>query len=305
MILRLKSIVFIISTLLFFVSCELKSEQYENKKLVVCTTSIIGDVVKELVKDHLEVKVLMGDGVDPHLYEAKPSDVRAMSEANVIIYNGLHLEGKLARLFERMNGQKKLIRFSDGMPKSSLIKLNEHAYDPHVWFDVQLWLKGIQGCVNQLVKIYPSEAEFILSNFERYKLDLIAVEKDLILKMQDIPSKQRVLITSHDAFHYFGKAYDVEVKAIQGVSTIMEPGLKEVSNLVNDIVKRNIKSIFVESSVSSKSIRAVIEGCKSKGHIVKIGGTLFSDALGGKGSDADTYLKMIYKNAFVIHSALK
>lgn len=305
MILRLKSIVFIISTLLFFVSCELKSEQYENKKLVVCTTSIIGDVVKELVKDHLEVKVLMGSGVDPHLYEAKPSDVRAMSEANVIIYNGLHLEGKLARLFERMNGQKKMIRFSDGMPKSNLIQLNEHAYDPHVWFDVQLWLKGIQSCVNQLVKIYPSEAEFILSNFEHYKLDLITVEKELILKMKDIPSKQRVLITSHDAFHYFGKAYDVEVKAIQGVSTIMEPGLKEVSNLVNDIVKRNIKSIFVESSVSSKSIRAVIEGCKSKGHDVKIGGTLFSDALGGKGSDADTYIKMISKNAFVIHSALK
>jgi manganese/zinc/iron transport system substrate-binding protein len=305
MILRLKSIVFVISILLFFVSCELKSEQYENKKLVVCTTSIIGDVVKELVKDHLEVKVLMGGGVDPHLYEAKPSDVRAMSEANVIIYNGLHLEGKLARLFERMNGQKKMIRFSDGMPKSNLIQLNEHAYDPHVWFDVQLWLKGIQGCVNQLVKIYPSEAEFILSNFEHYKLDLITVEKELILKMKDIPSNQRVLITSHDAFHYFGKAYDVEVKAIQGVSTIMEPGLKEVSNLVNDIVKRNIKSIFVESSVSSKSIRAVIEGCKSKGHDVKIGGTLFSDALGGKGSDADTYIKMISKNAFVIHSALK
>ena len=290
---------------LFLNSCKFNPHEFEQSRLIVCTTSIIGDVVKELVQDHLEVKVLMGEGVDPHLYEAKPSDVRAMADAKVIVFNGLHLEGKLARLFERMESQKNLIRFSDGMDKNKLIPLNEHSYDPHVWFDLRLWLSGIEEFVNEIVKIYPQEKEFLQSNLEEYKRRLLNMEEDLKLKLVKIPESQRVLITSHDAFHYFGKAYGIEVKAIQGVSTIMEPGLKEVSNLVDEIVRRKIKSIFVESSVSSKSIRAVIEGCKAKGFEVKIGGTLYSDALGGKGSNADTYLSMVATNAEIISSALK
>ena len=286
-------------------ACEFNPHQLEEPKLIVCTTSIIGDVVKELVKDHLEVKVLMGDGVDPHLYEAKPSDVRAMADAKVIVFNGLHLEGKLARLFERMESQKNLIRFSDGMDKKNLIPLNEHSFDPHVWFDISLWLGGIEEFVSQIVEIYPDESVFIENNFQNYKNKLVELEKDVARKINNIPIGQRVLITSHDAFHYYGKAYGIEVKAIQGVSTIMEPGLKEVSKLVNEIVERKIKSIFVESSVSSKSIRAVIEGCKAKGFEVEIGGTLYSDALGGKGSGADTYLTMVSKNTSIINAALK
>jgi len=286
-------------------ACEFNPHQLEEPKLIVCTTSIIGDVVKELVKDHLEVKVLMGDGVDPHLYEAKPSDVRAMADAKVIVFNGLHLEGKLARLFERMESQKNLIRFSDGMNKKNLIPLNEHSYDPHVWFDISLWMDGIEGFVERIVKIYPNESVFIQTNFEAYKNKMLELEKEVERKITGIPIEQRVLITSHDAFHYYGKAYGVEVKAIQGVSTIMEPGLKEVSKLVNEIVDRKIKSIFVESSVSSKSIKAVIEGCKAKGFKVEIGGLLYSDALGGKDSGADTYLSMISKNTSTINAALK
>ena len=286
-------------------ACEFNPHEFEKPKLIVCTTSIIGDVVKELVKDHLEVKVLMGDGVDPHLYEAKPSDVRAMADAKVIVFNGLHLEGKLARLFERMESQKNLIRFSDGMDKKDLIPLNEHSFDPHVWFDISLWLGGIEEFVSQIVEIYPDESVFIENNFQNYKNKLVELEKDVARKINNIPIGQRVLITSHDAFHYYGKAYGIEVKAIQGVSTIMEPGLKEVSKLVNEIVERKIKSIFVESSVSSKSIRAVIEGCKAKGFEVEIGGTLYSDALGGKGSGADTYLTMVSKNTSIINAALK
>jgi manganese/zinc/iron transport system substrate-binding protein len=286
-------------------ACEFNPHQLEEPKLIVCTTSIIGDVVKELVKDHLEVKVLMGDGVDPHLYEAKPSDVRAMADAKVIVFNGLHLEGKLARLFERMESQKNLIRFSDGMNKKNLIPLNEHSYDPHVWFDISLWMDGIEGFVERIVKIYPNESVFIQTNFEAYKNKMLELEKEVERKITGIPIEQRVLITSHDAFHYYGKAYGIEVKAIQGVSTIMEPGLKEVSKLVNEIVDRKIKSIFVESSVSSKSIKAVIEGCKAKGVKVEIGGTLYSDALGGKDSGADTYLSMISKNTSTINAALK
>jgi len=286
-------------------ACEFNPHQFEEPKLIVCTTSIIGDVVKELVKDHLEVKVLMGDGIDPHLYEAKPSDVRAMADAKVIVFNGLHLEGKLARLFERMESQKNLIRFSDGMNKKNLIPLNKHSYDPHVWFDISLWMDGIEGFVERIVEIYPDESAFIKRNFEAYRDKLLELDKDVERKITGIPIEQRVLITSHDAFHYYSKAYGIEVKAIQGVSTIMEPGLKEVLKLVNEIVDRKIKSIFVESSVSSKSIKAVIEGCKAKGFKVEIGGTLYSDALGGKGSGADTYLTMISKNTSTINAALK
>jgi manganese/zinc/iron transport system substrate-binding protein len=247
----------------------------------------------------------MGAGIDPHMYEAKPSDVRALGDARVIIYNGLHLEGKMTDLFERMTDEKVIIAFSNGMENKRLIKVNSHTFDPHVWFDPLLWLEGVKECANQLIKVFPKDKEFILSNYKNIENDFYNLNEDLKHQIHSIPKSQRVLITSHDAFHYFGKAFDVEVLAIQGVSTVSEPGLKNVSNLVNLIVKRKVKAIFIESSVSSKSITAVIEGCKSKGQIVKIGGTLYSDALGDEKSGANTYIGMMRKNVKTLTRALK
>ena len=286
-------------------NCVWKPEKVGNEKLIVCTTTIIGDAVKLLVKDKFEVLTLMGAGVDPHMYEAKPSDVRALGNARVIIYNGLHLEGKMTDLFERMNDEKDIIAFSNGMEAKRLIKLNAHSKDPHVWFDPILWLQGIKECATQLSIIFPREKEFILGNYAKIESDLLNLHSTITESLNEIPKEQRVMITSHDAFHYFGKAFNLEVLAIQGVSTVSEPGLKDVSNLVNLIVKRKIKAIFVESSVSSKSITAVIEGCKSKGQVVKIGGTMYSDALGDKKSGADTYLGMMERNVKTLVNALK
>jgi len=288
----------------FFSSCEWKPKTVGDSKSIVCTTTIIGDLVKQLVRDKYEVKVLMGAGVDPHMYEAKPSDVRALGNARVIVFNGLHLEGKMTDLFERMKDEKDIISFSNGMTESKLIKVNSHTLDPHVWFDPLLWLEGVKECANQLVKIFPKDKEFILKNYSKIEVDFISLNSELNSKIQEIPKEQRILITSHDAFHYFGKAFDVEVLAIQGISTVSEPGLKDVSNLVNLIVRRKVKAIFVESSVSSKSISAVIEGCKSKNQIVKIGGVLYSDALGDEKSGADTYVGMMKKNVFTLVNAL-
>ncbi len=285
--------------------CVWKPKNVGNPKLIVCTTTIIGDAVKKLVGDKFDVKILMGAGVDPHMYEAKPSDVRALGNARVIVFNGLHLEGKMTNLFERMASEKEVIAFSNGMDLKKLIKVNDHTNDPHVWFDPLLWLQGVKECAFELSKVFPNEKGFILNNYKKIEVEFKKLNKDLISEIQSIDKSQRVLITSHDAFHYFGKAFDVEVLAIQGISTVSEPGLKDVSNLVNLILRRKVKAIFVESSVSSKSITAVIEGCKSKGQIVKIGGTLYSDALGDLKSGANTYNGMMRKNVKTLVRALK
>ena len=304
----LKNILFFLCLTFFLLGlngCVWKPKNVGNPKLIVCTTTIIGDAVKKLVGDKFDVKILMGAGVDPHMYEAKPSDVRALGNARVIVFNGLHLEGKMTNLFERMSAEKEVIAFSNGMDFNKLIMVNEHIHDPHVWFDPLLWLQGVKECAFELSKVFPNEKGFILNNYKKLEVEFKKLNKDLISEIQSIDKSHRVLITSHDAFHYFGKAFDVEVLAIQGVSTVSEPGLKDVSNLVNLILRRKVKAIFVESSVSSKSITAVIEGCKSKGQIVKIGGTLYSDALGDLKSGANTYNGMMRKNVKTLVRALK
>jgi manganese/zinc/iron transport system substrate-binding protein len=308
MIIKFSSLNLTFSTILFLTvlsGCVWHPQKIGNPKLIVCTTTIIGDAVKKLVKERYSVKVLMGAGIDPHMYEAKPSDIRALGNSRVIIYNGLHLEGKMTSLFERMRDEKEIIAFSDGMKRNSLIKVNSHTIDPHVWFNPLLWLQGVKHCVNQLIKVFPKDKDFILSNYKSLEKEYYNLNEDLKNKIHLISKPQRILITSHDAFHYFGKAFDVEVLAVQGVSTVSEPGLKDVSNLVNLIVKRKVKAIFVESSVSSKSITAVIEGCKTNGQILKIGGTLYSDALGDKKSGANTYLGMMKINVNTLVEALK
>lgn len=285
--------------LVFFiliVSCKWQPKQFIDSKQIVCTTSIIGDIVKQLVGNKYKVTTLMGAGVDPHIYEAKPSDVRALGNASVIILNGLHLEGKMSDLFHRLRKEKTVIEFSNGMEASKLIRLNSHSFDPHVWFDIELWHQGIIHCKNQLQNEYPKDSSFFEDNYLKLKISLDNLQKEVINEINELEPSKRILITSHDAFHYFGKAYNVKVKALQGVSTVTEPGMRNVSNLVDFLVKEKIPAVFIESSVSPKAINSVIEACKERGHNLKIGGMLYSDALGGDNSNADTYIKMIRKN---------
>ncbi len=287
------------SFLVFFiliVSCKWQPKQFIDSKQIVCTTSIIGDIVKQLVGNKYKVTTLMGAGVDPHIYEAKPSDVRALGNASVIILNGLHLEGKMSDLFHRLRKEKTVIEFSNGMEASKLIRLNSHSFDPHVWFDIELWHQGIIHCKNQLQNEYPKDSSFFEDNYLKLKVSLDNLQKEVINEINELEPSKRILITSHDAFHYFGKAYNVKVKALQGVSTVTEPGMRNVSNLVDFLVKEKIPAVFIESSVSPKAINSVIEACKERGHNLKIGGMLYSDALGGDNSNADTYIKMIRKN---------
>ena len=279
-----------------FISCKWQPKKLIDSKQIVCTTTIVGDIVKQLVGNKYQVTTLMGAGVDPHIYEAKPSDVRALGNASVIILNGLHLEGKMADLFHRLRKEKTVIEFSNGMEPSKLIRLTSHSFDPHVWFDIELWHQGIIHCKNQLQNEYPKDSSFFEDNYLKLKISLDNLEKEVINEINELEPSKRILITSHDAFHYFGKAYNVKVKALQGVSTLTEPGMRNVSNLVDFLVKEKIPAVFIESSVSPKAINSVIEACKERGHNLKIGGMLYSDALGGDNSNADTYIKMIRKN---------
>lgn len=280
---------------------------HNQKPQIVCTTGMLGDAVKEIMGDQADVSYLMGPGVDPHLYKATQGDLKLLSKADVIIYNGLHLEGKMGEIFEKLENRKEILVAADGIPKNELIKSADFqgAYDPHLWFDVALWEKVCTHLGNELSKLDTVSAEIVLSQTKIYSDSLKSLDQWVLKEIQSIDDNQRVLITAHDAFGYFGRAYDIEVKGLQGISTLSEYGLKDVSELVDFIVDRKIKAVFVESSVSDRSLKAVVEGCNSNGHQVKIGGTLYSDAMGLANSPEGKYIGMVRYNIKTIVEALK
>ncbi|MAY83429.1 MAG: manganese transporter [Flavobacteriales bacterium] len=297
-------------TALLFIACASPSESDSNtdgRLKIVCTTGMLGDAVKEIVGDQAEVTYLMGPGVDPHLYKATQGDLKLLTNADVIIYNGLHLEGKMGEVFEKLENRKQIIVAADGIPKEKLINSTDFqgAYDPHLWFDVSLWEEVCNYLGKTLSKLEGVDKEMIRSQSYAYSDSLKALHQWVTKEMAKVADSQRVLITAHDAFGYFGRAYDVEVKGLQGISTLSEYGLKDVSDLVNYISDRNIKAVFVESSVSDRSLNAVVQGCKEKGHQVHIGGTLFSDAMGEAKSAEGKYIGMVRYNVNTIVEALK
>ncbi len=274
---------------------------------IVCTTGMIGDAVKNLLGDSADVKALMGAGVDPHLYKATQGDIAALSEAKVIVYNGLHLEGKMGEIFEKLENRKTILAMADGLDESKLINSTDYvgAEDPHIWFDVALWAEVIENLSQELQKSFPEKEKQIAENAELYLQKMQRLDAYCEATIAEIPENQRVLITAHDAFKYFGKAYGIEVRGLQGISTTAEYGLQDISNLVDFIVKNEIKAIFVESSVPKKSVEAVIEGCQRRGHDLQLGGELFSDAMGAAGTPEGTYIGMVRHNVETIVNALK
>ncbi|WP_343635970.1 zinc ABC transporter substrate-binding protein [Fluviicola sp.] len=284
--------------------CKIKKTK-ANEKLIVCSTSVTADCVRQVVGDKLIVKSLMGPGVDPHTYNPRPSDVVLLNDAKLVVYTGFHLEGKMAELFSRLSERKAVVSFQLDFPKDQVLYTDEITPDPHVWFDTESWVHSMNGVVDKLVELYPEyELEF-RENFYKFQVKVQKKTAELKLKLSEIPQEQRVLITSHDAFHYFGRTFDVRVKALQGVSTSQEPGVRDVIDLVDFIVKHRVKAIFVENSVSPKALKSVLSSVERRGYQVKIGGTLFSDALGSKGSGADTYLGMLSHNVNAIKEGLK
>ena len=272
---------------------------------VVCTTGMVADLVRNVGGDKVKVTQLMGEGVDPHLYKASPGDVNLLSGADAIFYSGLHLEGKMADVFVRMARKKPTFAVTEYIPEERILENPEGAFDPHLWFDVSLWREAA-GVVRDALKAFdPPHAAEYQGRADAYQAELARLHDYAKAQLATIPKERRVLVTAHDAFRYFGRAYDVEVKGIQGISTESEAGVREVNALVNFLVERKVKAVFVESSVSDKNVRALLEGCRARGHTVAIGGELFSDAMGKDGTPAGTYVGMVRHNVDTIVKALK
>ena len=274
---------------------------------VVCTTGMVADLAQRIGGDRVRVIGLMGPGVDPHYYKASQGDLAKLDRADVIFYNGLSLEGKMQDIFGKMARIKRIVAVADAIDKADLLQPDELEgyYDPHIWFDVSLWSKTIDPVVRALSEIDSEGAESYQRNGDSYRKELDSLDAWVTEQVEQIPSGQRVLITAHDAFGYFGQAYGIEVMGLQGISTVAEYGVNDVTGLVDFISERKIRAIFVESSVPERSIEAVRQGCLQRGHTVSIGGTLFSDAMGGQGSGADTYVGMVRSNVETVVGALR
>lgn len=279
----------------------------EEKTKIVTTTGMIGDAVKHLAGDFAEVKVLMGPGVDPHLYKATQGDISALTKAGIVVYNGLHLEGKMTEIFRKLSSSKTTISMGELLPEASLINTTDYAgaYDPHIWFDVDLWSEAVAGLAKELQQAMPAHDSAIAVNADDYLNQLQELQQFVKKKTGEIPEANRVMITAHDAFKYFGEAYGLEVRGLQGISTASEYGIRDVSNLVNYIVDNKIPAIFVESSVPKRSVEAVIEGARERGHNLKLGGELYSDAMGAAGTEEGTYTGMVKHNVRTIADALR
>lgn len=273
----------------------------------VATTGIVADLVQAVGGEHVRVTALMGPGVDPHLYKASFGDTQKLGRADIVFYNGLHLEGKMIDILERMGRRKPTYAVTDAVPRHLLRQPPEFEgqYDPHIWFDVALWMYAVDGVRDVLAELDPEHRDAYEANAAAYRAELEALDRYVRERLADIPPRRRVLVTAHDAFGYFGDAYGVEVLGLQGISTATEYGLRDVQALVDTIVERGIKAVFVEASVSPRAIEAVVSGARAKGHTVSIGGTLYSDSLGDADTPAGTYVGMVRHNVDTIVEALR
>ncbi|MCX6182071.1 MAG: zinc ABC transporter substrate-binding protein [Bacteroidetes bacterium] len=297
----------LLGVLAFLVSCGGNSKQHSSKVYIVTTTGMIADAVKNIADTLFEVEALMGPGVDPHLYKAKQSDTKKLLEADVVFYNGVHLEGKMAESLESLAQSKSVFAVADGIPENMLISTSQFSgtHDPHIWFDVKLWVYVVKHISAKLQEKYPEYKEHFQKNTEKYLKHLEEFNGWVTEEIKKIPDSTRILVTAHDAFSYFGRAYGMKVEGLQGISTVSEPSIKGVTDLVNHISQSKVRSIFMESSVSARFINAVVDGCKEKGHDLKLGGTLYSDAMGAAGTDEGTYIGMIRHNVNTIVGGLK
>jgi manganese/zinc/iron transport system substrate-binding protein len=303
-------VVLIVSVCSLIVACSTKQSEQSTSPVrprIVVTTGMIEDAVKHIVGDAAQVQALMGTGIDPHLYKATQGDLAKLSSATIIMLNGLHLEGKMSEVLEKLATQKPVIPIANGIPRQQLRSIGQaaDALDPHIWFDVALWKTGVQFLADTLAVLLPEQAAAIKERSKAYTGRLDSLDHYVRTQIASIPATQRVLITAHDAFGYFGRAYSIEVRALQGISTVSEFGLQDVAQLVDFITQRKIKAVFVESSVPKRSLEAVVAGCQAKGHTVTIGGTLFSDAMGTAGTPEGTYEGMVKANVDAIVSALR
>lgn len=273
---------------------------------VVATTGMIGDAVQAIGGDAITLKTLMGPGVDPHSYRQTRTDIVALSRADLVLWNGHYLEAQLEELLLKLAGRGPVIPVAEATPQDLLLRHSDYAgrADPHLWMVPDLWEHAVGAVAEALITTAPDAADAFRENAEAYLADMRRVGTYARETLARVPEQSRVLITAHDAFGYFGRTYGFEVLGIQGISTESEAGLQRIRTLVDTIVSRQISAVFVESSVSDRNVRALIEGAAAKGHEVHIGGELFSDAMGTPGTYEGTYIGMIDHNTTVIAAAL-
>lgn len=282
------------------------AKTHDGRLEVVATVSMIGDALGEIGGDRVVVRTLMGEGVDPHLYRQTQADVAAMVRADAVFSNGLYLEAQLEEFLDRLAEVKPVIPLAESIPVEERLASStyQNRFDPHVWMAPALWRHVVERARDALTELDPDGAEIYAANAERYLKDLQALDDYARTSLASVPEEQRVLVTAHDAFGYFGRSYGFEVLGIQGFSTESEAGLQRIDHLVDVLVERGIEAIFVESSVSERNIKALIEGAAARGHVVEIGGQLYSDAMGPAGTYRGTYLGMIDSNVTTITRAL-
>ena len=276
----------------------------DRRLQVVATTTVVADLVRQIAGDRVGVDCLMAAGIDPHSYKATPRDADRLARADLVVASGLHLEGKLADLLDRLSRRVPVIAVADAIPPDRLLDAGAGLHDPHVWFDAELWSLGVPAVAERLAKLDPPHAEAYREAGLAYAERLVALDGELRESLAEIPLERRVMVTAHDAFRYFGRAYGIEVVGIQGTSTESEAGLGDINRLVDLVVTRRLPAVFVETSVSDRNVTALREGARARGHTVGLGGRLYSDSLDAPGKGAGTLEEALRANVATIVSAL-
>jgi len=301
-------VVFVILVVAVLTACGSASgsDAGDGRLQVVTTTGQIADVVRNVGGEHVTVNALMGPGVDPHLFVASEGDVDRLQQADVIFYNGLFLEAQMADVLQQIGERKPSIAVAEAIAPQNLLPWAQHTdeYDPHVWFDVSLWMKTVEAVRDTLIAADRPNADLYTANAATYLAELAALDAYVKTQVARVPPDQRVLVTAHDAFHYFGRAYGFDVRGLQGISTAAEAGTADVRELAGFIAEHKIRAIFIETSVPVRAVEALQAAVADRGFAVEIGGKLYSDALGSPDGNAATYVGMVRANIDTIVGAL-
>jgi manganese/zinc/iron transport system substrate-binding protein len=287
-------------------SAPVRAQAPDDAPLAVVTIGMIGDVAETVAGDCVRVEALMGPGIDPHLYRASASDVRAFQEADAILYSGYSLEGQLGEVLGRLAEVKPTVAVSpSAIDPAALITVQDiYGIDPHLWMDAGLWAEIAPVIADTLGEVAPDCAEAMMARAEAYRDRLAALHAWIGESVASIPEGQRILVTAHDAFNYYGRAYGIEVEGIQGISTEAEAGVADIRDTVDLVVERGVPAVFVESTINPRTVQAMVDAAAERGHTIRIGGELYSDAMGEAGTAGGTYIGMLYENTVTIVEAL-
>lgn len=278
-----------------------------ERPLVVCTTPMVGDLVRAVGGEDIDVDVLLVAGVDPHLWAPTRADTLRVLAADAVFLNGLQLEGRAGESFARVEASgRPVVRVAETLAKSELLTdpANGSHFDPHVWMDPVLWAKTAPAIATALAKVSPDCAKDFETRAAQFVSNAATLDREIKVELASIPVDRRVLVSAHDAFGYFGRRYDLEVRGVQGISTESEPSLAAIETLVAEMCEKSIPAIFAETTVSNRSVQAIVDGCAARGHEVRLGELLYSDSLGPAASEGATWIGMLRHNARSIAAGL-